>query len=274
MRKLNRPKIGLALGSGGSKGLAHIGVIKVLEENNIAIDFIAGASMGAMIGGCYASGLSIEKIEEVALDITWRQLLSLVDPNLKQGLLIGEKVKAFIESHLDGKHFENCRIPFSAVATDLETGESVVLTKGGMAEAIRASISVPLVFKPIEIDGRTLADGGLSAPVPVDIVRNMGANIVIAVNLGKHYYDQKLEHGWYDIANESLNIMCHHLSFYNTKEADIVIEIDLRKDSWYKFVNGQDKIMIGEQAAKRILPQLKEAILQRSKDGSNQTVWE
>ncbi len=254
--------------------MAHIGVIRVLEENNIPIDFIAGASMGAMVGGYYASGLSIEKIEEIALDITWRQLLSLVDPNLKQGLLIGEKVKAFIESHLDGKHFENCRIPFSAVATDLKTGESVVLTNGGMAEAIRASISIPLVFKPIEIDGRTLADGGLSAPVPVDIVRNMGANIVIAVNLGKHYYDQKLEHGWYDIANESLNIMCHHLSFYNTKEADIVIEIDLRKDSWFKFVNGQDKIMIGEQAAKRILPQLKEAILQKSKDGSNQTVWE
>jgi NTE family protein len=143
------------------------------------------------------------------------------------------------------------------VATDLKTGEIISLNKGEMATAIRASISIPLVFKPEKIAGKMLVDGGLSAPVPVEIVKNMGADIVIAVNLDKHYYDEKWKFGWYDIANDSLNILRHHLALANTKEADIVIEIDLGKDSWYKFVNGQDKILAGEEAVEKILPQLK-----------------
>jgi NTE family protein len=257
MTKVKLPKIGLAMGSGGARGLAHIGIIKALEKNNIPIDFIAGSSIGAMVGGFYAAGLNIEKIEEIALETNWRKLFSLIDPHLKQGLVSGEKVRAYIESHLDGKKFEDCSIPFSAVATDLKTGEIISLNKGEMATAIRASISIPLVFKPEKIAGKMLVDGGLSAPVPVEIVKNMGADIVIAVNLDKHYYDEKWKFGWYDIANDSLNILRHHLALANTKEADIVIEIDLGKDSWYKFVNGQDKILAGEEAVEKILPQLK-----------------
>ena len=149
MAKSKRPKIGLALGSGGSRGLAHIGVIKALEENNIPIDFIAGSSIGAMAGGFYAAGLSIKKMEEISLETNWRRMFSLVDPHLKQGLISGEKVKTFIEGYVDGKKIEDCKIPFVAVATDLKTGEIVILNKGEMAQAIRASISIPLVFKPV-----------------------------------------------------------------------------------------------------------------------------
>ena len=265
MVDLKRPKIGLALGSGGSRGLAHIGVIKVLEENNIPIDFIAGSSIGAMAGGFYASGLTIKKIEEIALSTNWRRVFSVLsDPSLKRGLIGGEKVKTFIESHIDGKRFEDCKIPFVAVATDLKTGEIVILDKGEMTQAIRASISIPLVFKPIEINGRTLADGGLSAPVPVEIARNMGADIIIAVNLDKHYCNEKWSPGWYDIANDSLNILRHHLAFLNTASADIVIEIDVGKSYWYQFVNGKDKILAGEEATERILPQLKALISQKT----------
>jgi len=266
MTKSKRPKIGLALGSGGSRGLAHIGIIKALEENNIPIDFIAGTSIGAMVGGFYAAGLGVKKMEDIVLETNWRRIFSLVDPRLKQGLITGEKVKTFIEGFVDGKRIEDCKIPFVAVATDLKTGEIVILNKGEMAQAIRASISIPLVFQPVEIDGRMLADGGLSAPVPVDIVRAMGADIIIAVNLDKHYHDENWKLGWYDIANDSLNILRHHLALSNASTADIVINIDVGKNNyWYQFTNGQDKILTGEKAIKEILPHLQEIINQKSK---------
>jgi len=268
MAESKRPKIGLALGSGGSRGLAHIGVIKVLEENNIPIDFIAGSSIGAMVGGFYAAGLSIKEIEEIALSTNWRRVFSvLFDPHLKQGLIGGEKLKTFIEDYINGKKFEDCKIPFVAVATDLKTGEVVVLNKGEMAQSIRTSISIPLVFKPVEINGRMLVDGGLSAPVPSEIVRDMGANIVIAVNLDKHYYDEKWKPGWYNIANDSLNILRHHLALSNVANADIVIDINVGKNYWYQFTNGQDKILAGEKAVKEILPGLQEMIYQKRKGG-------
>ncbi|HNP75425.1 MAG TPA: patatin-like phospholipase family protein [bacterium] len=268
MTELKRPKIGLALGSGGSRGLAHIGVIKALEENNIPIDFVAGSSIGTMVGGFYAAGLSIKEIEKIALSTTWRRVFSvLFDPHLKQGLIGGEKLKTFIEDYINGKKFEDCKIPFVAVATDLKTGEVVVLNKGEMAQAIRASVSIPLVFKPVKINGRILADGGLSAPVPVEIARNMGADIVIAVNLDKHYCDEERETGWYDIANDSLNILRHHLALSNVANADIVIEINVGKNYWYQFTNGQNKILTGEKATKEVLPKLKEMVYQKSKGG-------
>ena len=141
MTKLKRTKIGLALGSGGARGLAHI---------------------GAMVGGFYAAGLSVKEIEELSSNTDWRRLLSVFfDPHLKHGLISGEKVKKFIEGNLDEKKFEDCKIPFAATATDIKTGETVVLDKGEMAPAIRASISIPLIFKPAKIGGRTLIDGGI-----------------------------------------------------------------------------------------------------------------
>ena len=266
MANLNRPKIGLALGSGGAKGLAHIGVIKALEENNIPIDFIAGSSIGAMVGGFYAAGLDINKIEKIVKDTNWRQIFSLVDPYLRQGLIGGEKVKTFIENYIKGKKFEDCRIPFSAVATNLKTGEIVILNKGEMTPAIRASISLPLIFKPVEINKKMLVDAGLSSPVPAKIVRDMGADIVIAVNLDKHYYNEKSKHGWYDVANNSLNILRHNLALLNMVNADIAINIDVGKNYWYQFVNGQDKILAGEKETNKILPQLKELINQKSQE--------
>lgn len=268
MTKEKMPKIGLALGSGGSRGLAHIGVIKILEKNNIPIDFIAGSSIGAMIGGCYASGMSIKKIEEIALSTNWRKMGSvLFDPHLKHGLIGGKKVEEFIKGNIKGKKFKDCGIPFVAVATDLKTGKIVILNGGRMAPAIRASISIPLFFRPAEINKKILADGGLSAPVPAEIVRNMGADIVIAVNLDKHYYDKKWKPGWYDIANNSLNILRHHLALLNIKEADIAIELDLGKNYWYEFVNGRNKILAGEKATNKILPQLKKLMREKRKGG-------
>lgn len=263
-KETKRPKIGLALGGGSAKGLAHIGVIRTLEKNNIPIDFIAGTSIGAMVGGFYAAGLDTEKIEKIAEEIDEQKIFSFLDPNLKGSLIKGEKIEKFIESHIDGKKFKDCRIPFSAIATDFKKGEAVVLNEGKMTTAIRASISIPLVFKPVEIGGKTLVDGGLSVPVPAEIVKNMGADLVIAVNLSKYYRDDDQASGWYNTADDSIDILNHHLAFFCAKEADIVIEMDLDMN-WYDFTKVQDRILAGEKATQKILPQLKNLIRERSK---------
>lgn len=259
-RKIGQVKIGLALGSGAARGLAHIGVIKVLEENNIPIDSIAGSSIGALVGGLYASGLAICEIEKIALTMTNRDMFSLVDPSLGKGFIKGDKISSFIKEHLVTKDFKDCRIPFKATATDIKTGEIVVQDSGSIAEAIRASISVPLVFQPVARDGRLLVDGGVGSPVPVDVVKQMGADIVIAVNLDKRYVDENSKSGLLDIASDSMNIMRHYLSLYQSKDADIIILLDLGSNTWYDFVNGQNKIQAGEEAMRKELPHLLEVM--------------
>jgi len=272
MTEFKRPKIGLALGSGGPKGLAHIGVIKVLEENNIPTDFIAGSSIGALIGGFYSATKDIKQIEEIALSTNWRQVLSLIDPSLRQGLISGEKIKKFIENHIGKIKFQDLKIPLSVIATDLKTGETISISQGEMASAIRASISFPLVFKPVEREGRLLADGGLSLPVPVETVRKMGAELVIAVNLDADYFingdNNKTNLGFYKIANNSINLLRYHLAFCSVKDADIIIEPKLGGIMhWNKFLDGKDIISAGEEITKKILPQLKESIYRKSKLG-------
>ncbi|HRY59792.1 MAG TPA: patatin-like phospholipase family protein [Patescibacteria group bacterium] len=277
MTKSKQPKIGLVLGSGGPRGLAHIGVIKVLEENNIPIDFIAGSSIGAMVGGFYAATKDIQQVEKIALDTDWRLILSLLDPSFRQGLLGGNKVKNFIESNLDGIKFENLKIPLSIVATDLKSGDAVVINKGEIDSAIRASISVPLIFKPIEREGKLLADGGLSLPVPVEVVRKMGAELVIAVNLDADYFtssnNENKKLGFYKIADNSINLLRHHLAYWNVKDADLVINPKVGNANWGKFLNGKDMIRAGEEATRGILPQLKNLIHPTS-NSSWRRYWE
>lgn len=177
-------KIGLALGTGAARGLAHIGVIKVLEEAGIKVDYIAGASMGAMIGGGYAVTLDIKKIESIALETDWRKLLSLVDLTLPlNGIIDGRKIQEFIKSSIGDAKFSDAKIPLAVVATDVTTGERIILKEGNVAKAVRASVSIPILFMPYNYDGRFLIDGGVVDPVPVRLVREMGADFVIAVNL-------------------------------------------------------------------------------------------
>jgi NTE family protein len=267
MSKLKCPKIGLALGSGGAKGLAHIGVIKVLEKNNIPIDFIAGSSIGALIGGFYAATKNIKQIEKIALNTNWRQVFSLLDPSLRQGLIGGEKIEKFIEENIGQITFQDLKIHFSAMATDLKTGQTVVLNTGEVVSAIRASISLPLVFKPIKRGKKLLTDGGLSMPVPVETARKTGAELVIAVNLDADYFSngQKNNFGFYRIANSTINLLRYHLSCWNVKDADVVIAPKIGNVQWHQFLNGQKIIFSGEEATRRLLPQLKKLIRQKSK---------
>jgi len=179
---MERKKIGLALSGGAARGFAHLGVLKVLREHDIPIDFIAGTSAGSFAGGAIASGLSVEEIVEMSRKIGWYNMTGFsFSP---KGLLSNAKMGAFINRHFPHKNIEDLPIAFAAVAVDLETGEEIVLKKtGDLSMAIRASCAIPGVFVPVEIGGRKLIDGGVVAPVPTKAARKLGAEIVIAVDV-------------------------------------------------------------------------------------------
>ena len=182
--KDNNLKIGLALSGGAAKGLAHIGVIKALEEAGIKVDYIAGSSMGALIGAAYASGVPIDTLEKIAVDTDWKTSMKLFVPGLStSGLINGKRVKKFLRTLYGNKNIEDLLIPFAATATDISTGKLFVINRGSLLEAVRASISIPIVFTPVKYKQILLVDGGLVDPVPIDVVREMGADYVIAVNV-------------------------------------------------------------------------------------------
>lgn len=175
-------KLGLALGSGAARGLAHIGVLKTLEEAGIHPDLIAGTSMGAFIGALYAADVPIRSIEETALSIDWKSLARLLDPVLPtSGLIDGKKLKAFMAELLPVRTFEELCIPLAVTATDIESGEAIVIKQGDLLEALRAGLAFPGIFSPSRFGDRFLVDGGLCHPVPTDVVRNLGADRVIGV---------------------------------------------------------------------------------------------
>lgn len=179
-----KKKIGFALGGGSARGLAHIGVLKVLEEQGIFPDVIAGTSIGAIIGALYAGGHKPGEMEQLVLGLNWKKLITLVDMTFPvSGLFQGKKVVALLKSIIGDLKFEQLKYSFSCVATNIINGEQVVLREGSLLEAIRASISIPGIFTPVLISGKYLVDGGLVNSVPVSICREMGADIVIGINV-------------------------------------------------------------------------------------------
>lgn len=263
--KKNKKKLGLALGGGNARGLAHIGVIKVFEKEEIPIDMIAGTSIGAVIGGMYAASRDIKDIERVALATDKNKIFEfLYDPSVAGGLIKGDKIENFIREYLDDLKFSDLRMPFRAVATNLSTGMKEVLYKGDLTDAIRASISIPLVFEPVERNGHLLVDGGLAEPVPAATVKDMGAGIVAAVNLDSVY---SIKHqDWHDlnikkVLEGSMNITRIHLAQKCLEDADIAIEPKFSHVglmSWEAYYSmAKDMIKIGEDAAYDCLRKVK-----------------
>lgn len=186
-------KIGLALGSGSARGWAHVGVIRALEEAGVTIDYIAGTSAGALVGAVYASG-RVDLLEDAGLQFSRKHILSLSDPVLPiSGLIDGVKITDFIHQYVLDKPIESLPLPLAIIATDLNTGDEVVLREGNIVEAIRASISIPGIFKPVRKGDYLLVDGGLINPVPVRTLREMGADFVIAVDLNCDIVQRKHE---------------------------------------------------------------------------------
>lgn len=178
-----KPRIGLVLGSGSARGWAHIGVIRALAAAGIVPDMICGCSIGALVGAAHAGG-ELDKLEGWVRGLAWQDVLGLMDISLNGGLLKGEKLMAFFERHFADQGIAALPLPFACVATDLATGREIWLREGSVAAAVRASAALPGLFAPVLRDGRLLVDGGLVNPVPVSLARAMGADIVIAVDLG------------------------------------------------------------------------------------------
>lgn len=184
--KMNKEykKTGLALGTGAARGLTHIGVLKAIEEYGIKINYISGSSIGALIGGAYAMGMNAKEIEEIALKTNWKLMAKIFTPTLSLSSLVNsDYLDEFLSTIFGGKNFNDLTIPFSAIATDILTGRMVVLDRGDLTTAIRASISLPIIFSPVTYGKYKLLDGGLVNPTPVDIVRKQNIDTVIAVNL-------------------------------------------------------------------------------------------
>ena len=246
-----RKKIGLALGGGGAKGLAHIGVIKVLEEHGIPIDFIAGTSMSAMVGGWYAAHGNVESLEKIFKEIDHKEVLPVrkVVKNHK-GILFSDKmVIQDLEDGFYGRKIEELSIPFCAVSTDVETGAQVILREGNLSEAVGASIALPIMFKPARIDGKLLMDGGFVNPVPADIVREMGADFVIAIDVSSKWLDVSEEQigirNVYSIVSKVFSALEYQVAQKILKEADIILRPAVLGYSWRDFDKAKEIIEKG-----------------------------
>jgi len=287
-----RPRIGLALAGGGGKGWAHIGVLKVLEELRVPIDCIAGTSAGSIVGGIYASGTSVAEMEEVIVASNWGRLFQDSPPRqdeslsrkaqdlrglwdlelgvgkagvkLPSGIFAGQQVNALLRRltlrAVGTEAFDELEIPFRAVATDLKTGDLVVLDRGELATAMRASMAVPGAFTPEPVGGRLLVDGGLRQNLPVETVRAMGADIVIAVDLGEVEPTAAQLANPLGVANQMISIFIN-LNVRASREAltpdDIVIEPQVQKYSSSDFSKGAALIPIGETAARQVEDRLR-----------------
>jgi NTE family protein len=290
--KIKRPKIGLALSGGSALGLSQIGILKALERGNIPIDYIAGTSMGGVIGGLFACGYSAAELEDIALKVDWMDLLSdtpsrlsmfLTEreegegvllkirfkgfkPYIPQALTSGQKISNLftnltMRANLKAKlNFDQLQIPFRAVATDLVTGNEVILSSGDLAEAIRATMAIPLAFTPVERERMLLADGGLVDPVPVEVVKDMGADIVIAVNTSSQLLPVNKIKNPINLISQSINIMTLEKTKEELKKADLVISPDLSNFSSVDFNKAGELIQIGERTADSLLIQIDEII--------------
>jgi len=188
-----KPRLGLALGSGSARGWAHIGVIRELAAAGYVPDIVAGCSIGAFVGAAYADG-DLDQLEQWVTGLAWTEVLSLIDVSFSGGLIKGEKLFQFFQRHFVDKDFSSLGTPFACVATDLATGREIWLREGSVASAVRASSALPGVFAPVVRDDRLLIDGGLVNPVPVSLCRAMGADIVIAVDLGSDRIGGSAQH--------------------------------------------------------------------------------
>ena len=252
-------KIGLALGSGAARGLAHIGVLEVLEKEGIPIDMIAGTSMGALIGALYAQGKAVNEIKALAVDLAPKRFALLADPALpKTGLVRGRKVESVLRSIIGDIEFKDLKIPFACVATDIGTGEEVVIKQGLVRDGVRASGSIPIILTPVKQQGRYLVDGALVNPVPVSVLRTMGADVTIAVNVVPDNSVREVkEPNIFSIIMETIHIATSQALRSSLSETDIVIEPQVTSIGHFDFHRTQECILQGELATQDAIPEIK-----------------
>ena len=257
----NRKTVGLALSGGGARGFAHVGVLKALTENEIPIDFVAGTSAGAFVGGAFASGMTPDQILKVGEGFGWLRIAGL--SYSPRGLLSNAKMQSFAEMHFPIRNFAELKLPFAAVACDLESGEEVIMNgDSDLITAIRASCAIPGVFMPVEdADGRLLIDGGVVSPVPINAIRKFEPDIVIAVDLmacGATYWGKP-----YTIVGtlfQSAMMLLRSASRHQHYAADIVVEPQIAHIRPDQMGKGDELFELGKKAAEEKIKEIKELI--------------
>jgi len=290
-RQLGNVLVGLALGTGGARGLAHIGVIRALEREGIAIDVVAGSSMGSLVAAAWAAGRSADEMEQIANQVRGkRAFLKLLDPMFPgSGIIRGRRVYEFLRSIVGDLTFADTLIPLKIIASDLNTMEEIICEQGKLIDAIRASISIPGVFRPVTVDGRTLIDGGITDPVPVQVLTRAGVTKIIAVNTIPNVEEMKQReryraevsrnHGRkrggemhetgpvFDTPTSIINIYMRSMHAMQSRmaeeactNADVVLRPIVPEAVWYDFYHPERYIRAGEAAAAAALPQLKDLV--------------
>jgi NTE family protein len=247
-------KIGLALGGGAAKGFAHIGVIKMLEASGIRPDVVAGTSAGSVVGALYASGMDAFALQQTAFGLDEAKIrdVRLFSGGLVQGLALQDYVNQLVHK----QPIEQLRVPFAAVATELESGKRTFFVRGNTGRAVRASASIPGVFEPVEIHGKHYVDGGVVSPIPVDAARQLGADFVIAVDISAAP-DGSNPQGMMNIVGQSIDIMGRQLAAQESARADVVIRPDLRGIGPTDFEQKNQAILEGEKAALAAMPAIR-----------------
>jgi NTE family protein len=253
------PKIGLALGSGGARGFAHVGVISVLKKHNIPIDYIAGSSIGALIAVLYAAGSDIDRLYKIAKVFKSKYYIDYVVP--KMGLISGKRVKELINVLSYGRKIEDLDLPVAVIATDLLTGEKVVFYEGDIASAVRGSISIPGIFVPEAWNGRLLVDGGVIDRIPVSVVKDMGADFIIGVDVSPIKVSGEVS-TIYDVIMQSIEIMQHELVRAREFASNIMIRPKLDHYNSRSFTDLENIIQVGEDATEKLIPEILDKIEQ------------
>ncbi len=258
-------KVALVLGAGSSKGFAHIGVLKILESNKIPIHMIVGTSVGSAVGSLYAHGIDAFTLQKLAISVNQGDIVDpLVIPS--NGFIKGEKLEEFINKWVKNTPMEKLKIPFYAVATDLEKGQEVVFGKGNTGTAVRASCSIPGIFRPVKISDRVYVDGGVVSPVAVEAARRHGADIVIAVDVSSGA-ERTVPEGSIETILQAVNVMYSKLGAIQLCKADVVIKPKVGHIGSADFSKKHEAILEGEKAAIEALPQISAIMTQLRQEG-------
>jgi len=250
-------KVGLALSAGAARGLAHIGVLQVFREHGIPVDVIAGTSAGAIVGSLYAAGTDLDTLANFAQELNWNKLVNITVPHL--GLVSSEPMYQLMRLFTRDQAFENLSIPTAVVATDIQTGEGVVIKSGRIADGVRASFSIPGIFVPVELGGRLLVDGALVNRVPADVCRELGADIVIAVDVGLPPVGKKVKNLAHVILR-TIEILDRENAKYRPIQADVVIKPELYNVTSTQLNRAAEIIEAGRAAAEAQLDEVISAL--------------
>jgi NTE family protein len=255
------PKVALVLGGGGARGFAHVGVLRVLEDAGIPVELIVGSSVGSLVGALYAGYTNADGLERMASGLERSDFFDFgVSPALfGKGLATGERLERFVRANVAVDRIEALRIPFAAVATDLDTGEPVVLRRGDVARAVRASSAIPGVFEPVSLDGRLLVDGGVALNLPVKVARALGADVVIAVDVTALSGTAHVEN-FVEVIVRAVNIVVHAEVEAARRNADVLLTPDVGEVGFMDFDRKRQAMAAGVESARAALPRIRAAL--------------